>query len=471
MVFSGITFLIYFMPVFFLIYYLLPHKYKNGWVLISSLLFFSWGAPVFIFTVVGSCIIDYYLASKFSSTNRKLFFVTSIALNLILLAYFKYANFFIDNFNFISSTLTGDVFSFSHILLPVGISFLIFHKISFLYDVYRKETEYPSRFSDYLLFIMLFPHLIAGPIVRFKEILPQIKSRTQYITWADTYYGFMQFIIGLSKKVLIANVLGEYVNESLEKSVLDFQSAECWIIIIAYTFQLYFDFSGYSDMAIGMARMMGFQFPENFNFPYTSKGITEFWKRWHITLGSWMRDYLYIPLGGNKGALSKTYINLFLVFFLSGLWHGASWNFVVWGLYHGAFLVIERMWLGNLLRKIPSFLSTLYAFLVVVTGWVFFRLESFDDSIQFIKRMFSFNPDTYYKFTSPEPKFILVLVIAIVFSFPPASIQKKLTSLYTGRNQLYMINTAMALLIVVLYIFNLGELYATGFNPFIYFKF
>ncbi len=470
MVFSSITFLVYFLPLFFLIYYLIPAKLKNGWLLISSLLFFSWGAPVFIFTVVASCIVDYYLASYFNGPKRKLFFITSIILNLILLAYFKYANFFIDNFNFITSTLTGDVFSFNHILLPVGISFLIFHKISFLYDVYRKETVYPSSFLDYLLFIMLFPHLIAGPIVRFKEILPQIKNRATAITWTNCYYGFVQFIIGLSKKVLVANVLGEYVNASLGTDISQMNCMQSWIVLIAYAFQLYFDFSGYSDMAIGMARMMGFSFPENFNFPYTSKNITEFWKRWHITLGSWMRDYLYIPLGGNQSGVFKTYANLFLVFFLSGLWHGASWNFVIWGMFHGAFLVIERMWLGNQLRKIPAAISTAYAFVVVVTGWVFFRLETFNEGMLYIKNMYDFSSVSFHTLNL-EPKFIFVLIIAILFSFSPAGIQKKLTGLYSGKAASKVVNLILCVVIIVLYVFNLGELYATGFNPFIYFKF
>jgi len=471
MVFSSISFLIYFMPVFFLIYFLLPGKYRNGWLLISSILFFSWGAPVFLFTVLASCLVDYFLASKFGGSNRKRYFTISIVLNLVLLGYFKYANFFIDNFNFISKSLTGDVLTFGHILLPVGISFLTFHKISFLYDVYRRETEFPAKFSHYLLFILLFPHLIAGPIVRFKEILPQIQNRYKSISWENTYYGLLQFIIGLSKKVLIANILGEQVNNALNGHFNEIDFTESWVVIFAYSFQLYFDFSGYSDMAIGMARMMGFQFPENFRFPYTSKSITEFWKRWHITLGSWMRDYLYIPLGGNQSGIYKTYFNLFLVFFLSGLWHGASWNFVIWGMFHGAFLVMERMFLGKFLKKIPGVVSAFYAFLVVMSGWVFFRIDSFGNGIQYLKTMFSFSSINIDYLQALPSKFLLVLLLAAFFSFQTGSLQLRWTKLYTEKNNKPLLNIMMAAGLVLLYIFNLGELYATGFNPFIYFKF
>lgn len=471
MVFSSITFLIYFMPVFFIVYFFLPDRFRNGWILLSSILFFSWGAPVFVFTVIASCLIDYYLASQFNTTHRKTFFTISIILNLALLAYFKYANFFIDNFNFISETLTGESLSFGHILLPVGISFLTFHKISFLYDVYRRECELPSRFTQYLLFIMLFPHLIAGPIVRFKEILPQIKNRVSATSMTNVYYGLLQFMIGLSKKVLIANTLGAHVTSALGGNIADMDFTESWVVMLAYTFQLYFDFSGYSDMAIGMARMMGFQFPENFRFPYTSKSITEFWKRWHITLGSWMRDYLYIPLGGNQLGRSRTYMNLLLVFFLSGLWHGASWNFVIWGMFHGTFLVLERMFLAKLMQKIPTAVQYIYAFVVVVTGWVFFRIESFDDSTNYLANMYSLPVINLAYLHSLNLKFVFVLLIAIFFSFQPRSLQSTWTNLFTQKNRRPVVNATLACSLVLLYVFNLGELYATGFNPFIYFKF
>lgn len=471
MVFSSITFLIYFMPIFFFTYFALPNKFRNGWILLSSVLFFSWGAPVFVFTVIASCLVDYYLASQFNKSSRKLFFTASIVLNIALLAYFKYANFFIDNFNFISVTLTGKGLSVGHVLLPVGISFLTFHKISFLYDVYRRECELPSKFSQYLLFIMLFPHLIAGPIVRFEEILPQIQNRIHCTNLTNAYYGLLQFIIGLSKKVIIANTLGEHVASELggEVSVMDF--TQSWVVMIAYAFQLYFDFSGYSDMAIGLARMMGFQFPENFRFPYTSKSITEFWKRWHITLGSWMRDYLYIPLGGNQSGLYRTYSNLLLVFFLSGLWHGASWNFVIWGLFHGAFLVLERIFLSKQLHKIPAAIQYFYAFIVVVTGWVFFRIESLPDSLQYLSNMYSLPAINMTYLNSLNPKFVFVLLIAMFFSFQPERLQWKWTTLFTQKNRRPVINIVMACSLVIFYIFNLGELFATGFNPFIYFKF
>lgn len=471
MVFSSITFLLYFAPVFFAVYYMLPGRLRNGWLIISSLAFFSWGAPVFIFTLLGSCVVDYWCAGRFHSVHGKKYLVFSIVFNLLLLAYFKYANFFIDNFNYISSQLTGNTFSFAHILLPVGISFLTFHKISFLTDVYRRECSHPDKFSHYLLYILLFPHLIAGPIVRFREIFPQILNRVGKDSGAEIYHGLVQFVTGLSKKVLIANVLGEYVNTAVDSGHDAWGFTGSWVVMLAYSFQLYFDFSGYSDMAIGMARMLGFTFPENFRFPYTSKSITEFWQRWHITLGSWMRDYLYIPMGGNRHGTAATYRNLLVVFFLSGLWHGASWNFVIWGMFHGFFLVAERVILMKYLEKIPSAFNGMYTFIVVVTGWVFFRIEAPADAVEIIRNMFSPGvPDTDL-LSGLNPKFVLVLFLAAFFSFQPVKLQEWWVSLYTAPHRRMAVNILLAVLTPLLFAFNLGELFATGFNPFIYFKF
>ncbi|MBL0339972.1 MAG: MBOAT family protein [Bacteroidetes bacterium] len=469
MVFSSITFLLYFMPVFFLVYYLIPYKFKNYWLVASSLLFYSWGAPLFIFAFVASSLIDYFATTQFHKSNGKWFLFASILLNVLLLGYFKYSNFFIDNFNFISETLFGSKIPWSNVILPIGISFLTFEKISYLIDVYRKDCEAQRNYMNYLLFVILFPHQIAGPIVRYKEVGEQINNRKANLTPVKVYEGLLRFIIGLSKKVLIANVLGEQVNDIFKMPSEELTFTSAWVGIIAYSFQIYFDFSGYSDMAIGMGKMLGFKFPENFNFPYSSKSITEFWKRWHMTLGNWMKDYLYIPLGGNRG--NNTYLNLMIVFFLSGLWHGASWNFVIWGVFHGSFLVAERIGMNTLLKKVNPVPSTLYTFLVVITGWVFFRAENLSYAYGFLKTMYSIPVIDSSLLENLNTKFYFVLILALLFSFKSERVQKRLTALYTEVSNNSALNWLIMFSIVVLYLFNLGELLATGFNPFIYFKF
>ncbi len=469
MVFSSITFLFCFLPLFFITYYLLPDKLKNTWLVISSIVFYSWGAPLFIFAVIISCFIDYFVALHFEDRNRKLFLVIGIITNLSLLFYFKYFNFFIGNFNAISESLFGTKIPWSNVVLPIGISFLTFQKMSYLVDVYRKDCEVQKNYWNYLLFVILFPQLIAGPIVRYKEISEQINHRYGAISRTNTYEGLMRFIIGLAKKVLIANILGEQANAIFNQSISDISFTQSWLGIIAYTFQIYFDFSGYSDMAIGLGTMLGFKFPENFNFPYSSKSVTEFWKRWHITLSNWMKDYLYIPLGGNRN--HRTYVNLMVVFLLSGLWHGASWNFVLWGAIHGFFMVAERIGLVRLLKKGGGILEVGYTFFVVTSAWVFFRSESISYSLNFIKTMYSIHSLDIYYLTSFNLKFYLVLLIAGIFSFVPSRFQQHFHQWYSLSNSSLTLNITKGTAVLILYIFVLGELLATGFNPFIYFKF
>lgn len=469
MVFSSITFLLYFMPVFFLVYYALPYKLKNFWLVISSLFFYSWGAPFFIFIFLASSIFDYLATTQFEKSYGKPMLAVAILVNLVILGYFKYSNFFIDNFNVFTKSLFGSEIPWVKVLLPIGISFLTFEKISYLVDVYRKDCEAQRNYFNYLLFVILFPHQIAGPIVRYKEVGEQIQNRKSNINPVSVYEGLLRFIIGLSKKVLVANVLGEEVNHIFTQPVAELSFTTAWVGIITYAFQIYFDFAGYSDMAIGMGKMLGFKFPENFNFPYSSHSITEFWKRWHMTLGNWMKDYLYIPLGGNRG--TKTFMNLMIVFLLSGLWHGASWNFVIWGAFHGTFLVVERIGLGSVLKKLPSFISTLYVFVAAVTGWVFFRSEDLNYSWGFLKIMYSIPQIDLNYLTAFNPKYILAILIAMLFSFQGGRMQTRLTNIYTMVNPVAAVNAAAMISLVLLYIFNLGELLATGFNPFIYFKF
>jgi len=345
MVFSSTLFLLYFLPAFLVTYSLVGKKRKNWVILFASIFFYSWGAPQFVFILIGSTILDFYLVKQlFLSSEvrrKKLFLILSLVMNLGLLAYFKYANFFIENVNMALNSMGATSVSWTNVVLPIGISFYTFQTLTYAIDVYRGVHKPLDKLHQYLLYILSFPQMIAGPIVRFNLVADQIVERRETID--DKLFGFYRFCIGLAKKVLIANVLGHQAKEIMELPADQLTFITSWIGILAYTFQIYFDFAGYSDMAIGLGKIMGFTFPENFNNPYNSRSITEFWRRWHITLGQWMKDYLYIPLGGNKGAHKfRLFFNLWFVFLVSGLWHGASWNFVIWGAYHGFFLILDH---------------------------------------------------------------------------------------------------------------------------------
>jgi alginate O-acetyltransferase complex protein AlgI len=365
MLFSSTFFLLYFLPVFFTIYFIIPTGWKNYFIIFSSLLFYAWGAPLFVFVLLASIVVNFYAAHIIyngTEKNKKIVFVSSIILNVSFLLYFKYVNFFIENFNVLVGSFGFQSVSFVRIALPIGISFFTFHQLSFIIDVYRKVKPPMKKLSDYALYILLFPQLIAGPIIRYNEISDQIQGRDKRFHVDDALSGLLRFSIGLAKKVLIANVLGQEADRifSLPADQLNFMIS--WIGAITYTFQIYFDFSGYSDMAIGLAKMMGFTFPENFNHPYIAQSITDFWRRWHISLSRWMRDYLYIPLGGNKVSKIRLYFNLWLVFLISGFWHGAEWTFIVWGAYHGFFLAMERLFLLKLTSKIGIALRMFFTF-------------------------------------------------------------------------------------------------------------
>jgi alginate O-acetyltransferase complex protein AlgI len=467
MVFSSILFLLYFAPVFFLGYYLLPNKYKNGWLVLSSVLFYYWGAPTFFFIFILSCAIDYYAMILYEKRNKNIFFYTAIISNVGLLLYFKYFNFFSNTIN----EVFNSQFEWTHVVLPIGISFVTFQKISYLIDVKRKDCEPQRYLHKYVLYIVLFPQLIAGPIVRYKEISEQLNNRFNKITTTNIYIGLRRFIIGLSKKVLIANIIGVTVDEVFNFPVEELSSSVAMLGLLGYTFQIYFDFSGYSDMAIGLGKMLGFTFPENFNFPYIAKSITDFWRRWHITLSNWMRDYLYIPLGGNKKGNIRTYLNLFIVFLISGLWHGASWNFVVWGAYHGFFLIIERLFLLSIIKKIPSTIAILYNFVIVAFGWLLFRSASLDEAIKYLNSLI-------YNDLLPEQlvevfsmKFYFIFALAIFFSFVGVFLEKQLNEvnqkLKMKSSVMYLSHVSMLLLSILC----LAELFSSGFNPFIYFRF
>lgn len=474
MVFSSITFLLYFLPIFLLVYNILPARFKNYFILLSSIIFYAWGASDFIVILVLSTIIDFYIVKALYESPQKkrkqLLLFCSIFMNVGLLAYFKYANFFVDNVNQFLGVLNVSGIGWTNVLLPIGISFYTFQTLTYSIDVYRGVHKPLEKLSNYLLYIMSFPQMIAGPIVRFNLIADEIIERKETID--DKLQGFIRFCIGLAKKVLIANVVGEQADLIMNQPVENITFISSWIGILAYTFQIYFDFSGYSDMAIGLGKMMGFSFPENFNNPYTSKSITEFWRRWHMTLGQWMRDYLYIPLGGNRvDSKTRLYFNLWFVFLVSGLWHGASWNFVIWGAFHGFFLILDKIFLLNVLNKIGGLFSTLFTFFIVVVGWVFFRIEKFEDAINYIKKMFSFSTEITFENISNE--FITIAILALVFSFVTAAkIGKKLEPLiyYNQQPSLFWYGK-MIFVSLVLLVLSISAITAEGFNPFIYFRF
>jgi alginate O-acetyltransferase complex protein AlgI len=469
MVFSSALFLFYFLPVFLLIHQFLANKYKNGFTLIASICFYAWGAPDFVLIALGSIIADFFIVNIMSSSNKRRLFLlwVSILLNLSFLIYFKYFNFFIDNLNLLLGS--AEPIQWTEILLPIGISFFTFQKISYSIDIYRREEKPLERLIDYSLYILLFPQLIAGPIVRYKEIALQLKNRDTE-NYNKKLNGIYRFTIGLAKKVLIANVLGEKADFIFSLETMELTSSLAWFGILCYTFQIYFDFSGYSDMAIGLGLLMGFKFPENFNSPYVSQSITEFWRRWHITLGTWMRDYLYIPLGGNKvNSKGRLYINLSTVFVISGLWHGASWNFVLWGAFHGFFLVADRVFLNKVTAKIPSFCRIILTFVIVIFGWVLFRTENISGALDYYEVLFRGQGESVLNIYNK--KTIVIFIMAVILSFGLG--WEKLANSYFHFQES---ETSKALFTkfgvsIVLFIVSAATLLASGFNPFIYFRF
>jgi len=476
MVFSSVLFLLYFLPVFLLVYSAVPSRARNGVALGASALFYAWGAPVFIWILLLSSWIDHQLGLRIHRLDderaRRNLLTLGVVLNVGLLAYFKYANFYFENVSALLTQLNIGRLHWVEVALPIGISFFTFQKLSFLIDTYRRNAEPFAQFHRYLLFVMLFPQLIAGPIVRFREIADQIRDRESQEVAAFRFAGLYRFIIGLAKKVLIANTLGAVADQIFDSHPGDLSSGMAWVGVVAYTFQIYYDFAGYSDMAIGLGNMMGFKFPENFNFPYVSATITEFWRRWHITLSQWMRDYLYIPLGGNRKSVRRTYLNLWLVFLISGLWHGASWNFVIWGGYHGLFLVMERAFWGKAMDRWPLLLSVPLTFLIASLGWIFFRTTDFHHATQFIAQLFSFRFDAGPGAIELGPKFFSALGVAVTFAFIGKSkVGNTLVQFYGNATTGIASLSFKFLTGFLLLVWSIGEIAAGGFNPFIYFRF
>lgn len=473
MVFSSIAFLLYFLPVFLLVYYLAPKKLKNYVVLLFSVVFYAWGAPKFVFILLATTATSFYLVKWMDQSEqrkrKRLLLAISIVINLGLLAFFKYANFFVENLNQIFESFGVNAVGWTKIVLPIGISFYTFQTLTYSVDVYRGVHKPLKKLSDYVLYIIMFPQLIAGPIVRYNSIADQIVTRNE--TNSDRLLGFYRFSIGLAKKVLIANVMGAEADKIMNLDFATIDATTAWIGILAYTFQIYFDFSGYSDMAIGIGRMIGFKFPENFDNPYTSKSITEFWRRWHMTLGAWMKNYLYIPLGGNKVKTNtRLYFNLWFVFLVSGLWHGASWNFVLWGAFHGFFLVIERLFLSKLLKKSGAIISLIYTFFVTVMGWVIFRIEDYSQAFVYYGKLFSFE---FGKFDiTLNKEFTLIFVFATIFSFFTLfpygkKIQDRVFYSEASAKRIILVFVSILILMTL----SISSIATSDFNPFIYFRF
>ncbi len=475
MVFSSIVFLLYFLPAFLLLYFITPTKLKNLVILFSSILFYAWGAPLFIFVILGTTTLDFFLVrvmhNSANDKKRKFFLVLSLCLNLGLLFYFKYCNFFVENFNAVLHVIGMNGTKWTAVILPIGISFYTFESLTYAIDVYRRVHKPLSNFWNYQMYIILFPKLIAGPIVRYHEISDQVSDRSANYTIDNILAGFYRFCIGLGKKVFIANVMAAKADLIFSSDLATITAGTAWLGALAYTFQIYFDFSGYSDMAIGLGKMMGFRFPENFNNPYTSQSITEFWRRWHMTLGNWMRNYLYIPLGGSKvESKSRLYFNLWFVFLASGFWHGAAWTFIIWGIYHGIWLVLERAFLLKIYQKIGPIASTLLCFILVLIGWVFFRSDSFSFALGMIKKMGSFN------FTIDgallDTQFLFFILLAILFSFFTAfSTGQKIQQKVYSSSFSILGNAGMTIASLLLFTLCVAAITSSNFNPFIYFRF
>lgn len=456
MVFSSNIFLFLFFPLTAFLYFLFEQKnYKNAILLVASLIFYAWGEAQYIVLLLISILLNYFFGLKIE--KNKSWIVPAIVLNLLLLGYFKYANFLLENLN----NFFGFHFENKKIHLPIGISFFTFHAISYLVDIYRKKCRAQRSLSELALYIAFFPQLVAGPIVRYNFIEKYLAKRRHNLVFVT--YGIRRFIIGLTKKVIIANPLAEVADAIFNSPLSDINATIAWVGIVCYTLQIYFDFSGYSDMAVGLAKIFGFKFPENFNYPYISRSIKEFWRRWHMSLSAWFRDYVYIPLGGNRVSLSRQYFNLVLVFFLCGLWHGSSWNFVIWGLFHGFFLVLERI------VKLPNFLrifGNFYAMFVVMIGWVFFRSPDLLHATTYLKTMFIGNESAIISNEISRllrSHFIWMSFGLAILGFSPMvkNIVKKLPKLMWVAD----------LFLVAFFLMALIRLSAATHNPFIYFQF
>ncbi|MDL2215154.1 MBOAT family protein [Dysgonomonas sp. OttesenSCG-928-M03] len=473
MLFTSIVFLCFFLPLMLLGYFFVPQKYKNLYLLIFSLIFYIWGEKGYVFLLLSTIALNYFCSILITKGYRKTGLGISVVLSLASLFYFKYANFAYTNivelFNYLN--IDSSFLIVPHVVLPLGISFFTFQVLSYTIDVYRGTVHASKSFLNFATYVTLFPHLIAGPIVRYADIEAQLQEKD--ITAERIAQGIERFILGLAKKMFIANNCAIIADTIFNLNPEFFSPGAAWLAAIAYTLQIFFDFSAYSDMAIGLARIFGINFHENFNYPYTSDSIKDFWRRWHISLSSWFRDYLYIPLGGNRKGKYRTYINLSIVFLATGLWHGASWNFVFWGVWHGFFIVIERVGFDKILERTFKPIQYIYTLLVVVIGWVFFRASDFTYALDFLKRMFYIDSDitntVYFADSFLNIKNTIVVFLAILLCFPIFPYFRD--KINTISNKYSVINIGYYLFLVVLLFSVLSMLSLGTYNPFIYFRF
>lgn len=466
MVFSSISFLYYFLPMMIIAYYVTPNKWKNLTLFIGSLLFYFFGEPKFTIILIISILVDYshsLIIVKYRGTNRaKVALISSIVINLSLLGFFKYADFMIRNIN---AVFQSD-FALLGITLPIGISFFTFQTMSYTIDVYRGEAEKADSLLGLGTYVALFPQLIAGPIVRYKTVAKEIVSRQHNAL--NFAYGVQRFIIGLAKKLLLANTLGELsvmANTTTDPSVLFY-----WVGAIAFALQIYFDFSGYSDMAIGLGRIFGFHFLENFNYPYISKSISEFWNRWHMSLGRWFKDYVYIPLGGNRKGKLRGVLNILIVWFLTGLWHGASWNFILWGIFLGLFIIAEKVFLLKTLEKLPKTLNHLYVLVVILLSFVIFNNDTLPSVLLYFKGMFgqldipmSSIESIYYM-----RSYRVLMLVAMMGATP---LPKKIVDYMLKSKAIIVLNHITPIVYLTLLIILTGYIVDSSYNPFLYFRF
>lgn len=468
MLFSSMTFLFVFMPLVMAVYFLSKKEIRNYVLLIASIIFYAWGEPRYLAIMIITILVNYagaILLDKHYSSRQRLWIVSlTIVLDLSFLFYFKYFNFVVDNINGVLAT----DFQLLDIIMPIGISFYTFQAMSYLIDVYRREVPAQKDVYKLALYIVLFPQLVAGPIVKYHDVCEQIDNRT--IEFKNVIIGFKRFITGLAKKVLIANTLAEVVDKIFAQAPENLTTGVSWLGAVAYCLQLYYDFSGYSDMAIGLGLMFGFRFLENFNYPYISKSITEFWRRWHISLATWFKLYLYIPLGGNRKGAVRTYWNLFAVFLVTGIWHGAAWSYVAWGIWNGIFIVIERFFGLDKDKNDRWYVSAakhVYAFFAIVWGMIIFRAESLSYAYEYICRMLHIDvikhlPDYDYGVNN---KFAIMLIVGLICAMP---ICRNLIYIkYEHKVQRTLVNIWLFLL----FFWSTISLAASTYNPFIYFRF
>lgn len=468
MLFSSIVFLFTFLPAVMILYYLLPVRFRNVILLLASLVFYAWGEPVYLFLMLLSILFNYFSGLDIArnlqdkrAAKRSLVF--NLIINLAVLGFFKYEGFVLDTLNGILPVHI----SYHALPLPIGISFYTFQILSYIIDVYRGNVKVQTNLPNFALYVTMFPQLIAGPIVQYADVDEQLASRE--VSWTKFGEGSMYFIRGLAKKVLLANTSGMIFTEvsGLAKDNIAVMTA--WLGAFAYMFQIYFDFSGYSDMAIGLGKMFGFEFNMNFNYPYVSKSITEFWRRWHISLSSWFRDYVYIPLGGNRVSKIKHIRNLLIVWFLTGLWHGAAWNFVAWGLYYGVILIIEKYLLSQVLDRLPDVVRHIYSIVLVVIGWVLFFSSSFGQAADYIRVMFGAGA---HGFADRESMYLLtsnlILWLILIFGSTPLVHFRYEHMLRSKKWNTTIINSVVY---AALFIVCIAYLVTETYNPFLYFRF